>query len=1199
VVSDVQVEPQVGRVLIRYHLAHPDNASCDVSVEVSSDGGASFNFEPSALIGDIGVVQATAEGDYHEIIWHPAEDGLSPGDNYTARVIADDHEIPLIDIDMEILQGAPGTILNFSTSVPLEDFTNYTISFGDTEVRILPAGSSTSFATSVPMIPAGPVEVVIKENDVLVSYDTTFNVLPPPVTYTPPGSIARSVIQDNNLIIQGITDEMLPVLQQSGILTVNNAVLLQEKMGLFAEYQMSVMSLLDDLPDADKLILDQVLLSSGLTDRTSQLRELTLASSAKYRDPDTSILTYLPNGGMLLCDLISAALSDLIKTYSLVSLVVNVSTGGVTVIVSVVLTAVDKLIDGFIPTDLEYLYVEGNQPMLVPLGGTAPLNIMGRFSTQSAPSNVTLSFIVGATCTALGLDAAYSFIIGTMTDLGIAHDENIGIDEAQWQFDHAREYPVCPPFYYNVDYLSDYIYSNYSLNITDIPIIGSLLGALPQAEYGTENHNIAQINLFLTHIIGNALGSTSLVYNGFRFISSSQYGDLGVVADVEYPELLIPNLDTVPCMIQVMAAEPNQISIDSYPPGADIFVNGLNTGMLTPANIPFQYEGIHPIRIAKQGYNDYCEEVVTEFGESYMIHAVLSNHSFPRPVIQVETPENDYTAYLPRVVISGRILLEDAFGCLYNYTGDQLFANINGSETRLSVDNGRFFGVVYIDAGVNNIYLRCVTDGGVSSQTPSFVVNGEFDQTDSMVLVQGGEFIMGNTLDHPLGGNDELPIHQVVLPPYFIGKYEVTQSEYEEVMEYNPSHTMYGLGDFYPVNEVSWYAAIKYCNLRSIKEGYTPVYSINDSTDPDDWGSIPSSFNVSWDSVLWDINADGYRLPTEAEWEYAARGGDIYPDYLYSGSDDLYDVGWCDAYTYLQGFMPVGTRNPNQLQIFDMSGNAWEWCWDRYGHDYYDEAQPYDPSGPTTGSSRVYRGGSSFSSAADCRVTNREFYFPYMASVPMSCGFGLRVCRSVMNDICIYENFDNFIQDNYHVSGNAYLDTDEGHFVLTPPINNNRGRLYALIPFIMDSFEVEFDFRIGGGSGADGLIFAWVPDYAYAESYGGLMDFSSTSGYGVEFDVHYNSTYQDVSEEHIALVWDTAAGHLSQTAMPNNSIENNIWHHARIQFNFGFINVFMDGVLYLEYYIPNYSPFMGYFGFTAATGDANHFHRIDNISISN
>ncbi|MBI9030835.1 SUMF1/EgtB/PvdO family nonheme iron enzyme [bacterium] len=218
----------------------------------------------------------------------------------------------------------------------------------------------------------------------------------------------------------------------------------------------------------------------------------------------------------------------------------------------------------------------------------------------------------------------------------------------------------------------------------------------------------------------------------------------------------------------------------------------------------------------------------------------------------------------------------------------------------------------------------------------------------NFVLVPGGTFTMGRTTGS--GGSDELPTHQVTLSSFYIGKYEVTQAEYQAVMGTNPS---YFSGSDKPVEGVTWYNAVQYCNARSIEEGLTPCYN-----------------TTTWEC---DFSANGYRLLTEAEWEYAARGGTNNPDYLYSGSDDIHSVAW---YGHNSGRTThnVGTKAPNSLGIYDMSGNVWEWCNDRYGS--YSSSALTDPVGPATGSGRVNRGGSWDGSATNCRVAFRIESFP-------------------------------------------------------------------------------------------------------------------------------------------------------------------------------------------------------------------------------
>ena len=220
-------------------------------------------------------------------------------------------------------------------------------------------------------------------------------------------------------------------------------------------------------------------------------------------------------------------------------------------------------------------------------------------------------------------------------------------------------------------------------------------------------------------------------------------------------------------------------------------------------------------------------------------------------------------------------------------------------------------------------------DNSVAVTTPSANIASEYKDDIEMVYVAGGTFTMGASFDDSEAYDWEKPAHNVTLSSFYIGKYEVTQKQWVEIMRSNPSDLK---GDNLPVENVSWIDIrdfIKKLNARTGKN---------------------------------------YRLPTEAEWEFAARGGNNSRGYKYSGSNIIEVVAW---HTGNSGFKthPVGTKSPNELGIYDMSGNVWEWCADWYG-DYSSNSQT-NPKGPDSGSYRVMRGGSWYNGAGSSRVSTR------------------------------------------------------------------------------------------------------------------------------------------------------------------------------------------------------------------------------------
>ncbi len=244
-----------------------------------------------------------------------------------------------------------------------------------------------------------------------------------------------------------------------------------------------------------------------------------------------------------------------------------------------------------------------------------------------------------------------------------------------------------------------------------------------------------------------------------------------------------------------------------------------------------------------------------------------------------------------------------------------------------------------------------------------------------LILVEAGSFEMGSAQGH----GDEQPVHTVhITRPFLIGKHKVTFEEYDQFCDDAPGRMRLDDGGWgrgkHPVFGVTWYDAMAFCNWLSEKEGLTPCYSGK--------GKLTKC----------DFSASGYRLPTEAEWEYAAGGGSLREGYLYAGSNEADQVAW---YSENSNGMPhaVGLKTPNELGLFDMSGNGWEWCWDWYDKDYYASSPAEDPIGPASGSNRSRR-ASGWQQAADTlRVTFRSADSPSYRG-----GNGFRLVRTATVD---------------------------------------------------------------------------------------------------------------------------------------------------------------------------------------------------------
>ncbi|HZR20107.1 MAG TPA: SUMF1/EgtB/PvdO family nonheme iron enzyme [Verrucomicrobiae bacterium] len=208
----------------------------------------------------------------------------------------------------------------------------------------------------------------------------------------------------------------------------------------------------------------------------------------------------------------------------------------------------------------------------------------------------------------------------------------------------------------------------------------------------------------------------------------------------------------------------------------------------------------------------------------------------------------------------------------------------------------------------------------------------------AMVSIPAGQFMMG-TDDGPI---DAKPAHQVKVDSFLMDQCEMTQEIYEKITGKNPSRRRNPRN---PVEQVTWSAAARFCNARSVLEGLTPCYDTN-----------------TW---ACNFSASGYRLPTEAEWEYACRAGSGTGYYFGENAQELRSYGWFDGNSQATPH-PVGQRKPNAWGLYDMAGNVWEWCNDFYGAKYFRSSPADNPHGPPEGEKRVLRGGAWSSTAENC-----------------------------------------------------------------------------------------------------------------------------------------------------------------------------------------------------------------------------------------
>ena len=351
------------------------------------------------------------------------------------------------------------------------------------------------------------------------------------------------------------------------------------------------------------------------------------------------------------------------------------------------------------------------------------------------------------------------------------------------------------------------------------------------------------------------------------------------------------------------------LDINSTPTDADIYIDGTKVGT-TPMLLPECLIGQHTIKISKPGHSDYTTTITLDESATQDINCRLESG---RP-ITITAPEG------------ADIYIDNQKAATTRYEGSLAY----GDHTIYATQAGKKTDVRTLNVPMGSGALQAINLAFFGAKT--FTVNGvQF----TMMPVEAGTFTMGATSEQVNPDSDEKPTHQVTLTNnYYIGQTEVTQALWKAVMGRKPSRFM---GDNRPVEKVSWNDCQKFI------------------------------------TKLNSLTGQKFRLPTEAEWEYAARGGKKSQGYQYSGSNNLEEVAWYYDNSSSQTH-DVATKQPNELGVYDMSGNVWEWCQDWYGS--YSSTSQTNPTGATSGSYRVNRGGSWRNNAGYCRSSNRSSNSP-------------------------------------------------------------------------------------------------------------------------------------------------------------------------------------------------------------------------------
>ena len=388
--------------------------------------------------------------------------------------------------------------------------------------------------------------------------------------------------------------------------------------------------------------------------------------------------------------------------------------------------------------------------------------------------------------------------------------------------------------------------------------------------------------------------------------------------------------DMTPISVSLVSALAT-LSVSCPTPAVSLYVDKKSVGSLPwSGNLK---EGMHLLEVRKDGYRS--QQKTIQLAQQQKLDVAFDALSAIQGNLSVNFKPFGSDVYVDGVKVgqSPRVFNGVLVG---NHNVEIRKSGYTTSRQTVTISEGQTASISgSLTSSTSSSTANTLSSSGSSLSGNALTIPVKNGISIEMVKVEDGSFDMGATPEMQNPDEDEKPVHRVTLTNnYYIGKYEVTQALWQAVMGSNPSSFK---GYDLPVEEVSW----------------------NDCQD--------------FISKLNAMTGKRFRLPTEAEWEYAARGGKKSRGYQYSGSNTLGDVAWYGDNSGSKTHA-VGTKQPNELGIYDMTGNVWEWCQDWY--DSYSSSPQTNPTGAASGSSRVFRGGSCYFSARDCRTSYRDCITP-------------------------------------------------------------------------------------------------------------------------------------------------------------------------------------------------------------------------------